>query len=167
MNAREIIAKVIEAAGHFKPTARIMGILTIGEAKLLADLADEGIESLRALVESEGLQDGEWWNVSHEWIGGANEKATQFAIKMLDRAGEVTDDTAPSCSLAEALERQELFVNQAVATWALELLWRLFRYGRVEWHGAFVNLASGRATPLPVDPEAWARMGAGKPRRPR
>lgn len=75
------------------------------------------------------------------------------------RTTKDADDAAPSCSLAEALERQELFINQAVSTLALELLWRLFRFGRIEWHGAFVNLASGRVQPLPVDPDIWARMG--------
>jgi PRTRC genetic system ThiF family protein len=65
----------------------------------------------------------------------------------------------PSCSLAQALERQELFVNQAVATPALQLLWQIFRYGRTTWCGAFVNLATGRVNPLPVDPEAWKRFG--------
>jgi PRTRC genetic system ThiF family protein len=81
------------------------------------------------------------------------------------RATKDTDDAAPSCSLAEALGRQELFINQAVATLALELLWRLFRFGRIEWHGAFVNLASGRVQPLPVDPEVWGRMGINPKRR--
>ena len=37
-------------------------------------------------------------------------------------AGDVKSDDAPSCSLAQALERQELFVNQAVVTSALQLL---------------------------------------------
>lgn len=69
------------------------------------------------------------------------------------------DDTAPSCSLAQALERQHLFVNQAVVTPALQLLWQIFRFGRTSWCGAFVNLASGRTTPLAVDPDAWARFG--------
>jgi PRTRC genetic system ThiF family protein len=69
------------------------------------------------------------------------------------------DDDGPSCSLAEALERQELFINQAVVTQALALLWMLFRFGRVSWHGSFVNLRTGRTQPLPVDPAAWARMG--------
>ena len=77
----------------------------------------------------------------------------QTAEKLLDR------DPAPSCSLAQALERQELFVNQAVVTPALELLWLLFRYGRTSWCGAFVNLRTGRMAPLPVDPEAWKRFG--------
>jgi len=69
------------------------------------------------------------------------------------------DDAAPSCSLAQALERQHLFVNQAVATVALQLLWQIFRFGKTSWHGAFVNLATGRTAPLPVDPKAWARFG--------
>jgi PRTRC genetic system ThiF family protein len=68
-------------------------------------------------------------------------------------------DQGPSCSLAQALERQELFVNQAVVTPALQLLWLVFRYGRTNWCGAFVNLKTGRMAPLPVDPEAWARFG--------
>jgi PRTRC genetic system ThiF family protein len=73
--------------------------------------------------------------------------------KRLDR------DNGPSCSLAQALERQELFVNQSVCTPALQLLWQIFRYGRLTWHGAFVNLTTGRMNPIPVDPQAWRRMG--------
>lgn len=75
------------------------------------------------------------------------------AEKILDR------QQGPSCSLAQALERQELFVNQSVVTPALQLLWLVFRYGRTNWCGAFVNLKTGRMAPLPVDPEAWARFG--------
>jgi len=76
------------------------------------------------------------------------------------RDGKAFDaDDAPSCSLAQALERQHLFVNQAVVTPALQLLWQIFRFGRTTWCGAFVNLATGRTTPLPVDPDAWERFG--------
>ncbi len=74
-------------------------------------------------------------------------------------AKKLDADDTPSCSLAEALERQHLFVNQAVVTPALQLLWQIFRAGRISWHGAFVNLATGRTTPLPIDPDAWARFG--------
>jgi PRTRC genetic system ThiF family protein len=72
---------------------------------------------------------------------------------------DIPEDNTPSCSMAEALSRQELFVNRAVSDWGLNLLWRLFRYGEIDYHGTFINLAAGRATPLPVDPEAWARFG--------
>ncbi len=60
------------------------------------------------------------------------------------------EDDTPSCGLAEALERQELFINQAVVTPALQLLWELFRHGRLTWHGAFINLRTGRMQPIQV-----------------
>lgn len=67
-------------------------------------------------------------------------------------------DSLPSCSAVEALERQEPFVNQTLAYQALAMLARLFRYGRLNYHGGFVNLQNGRTTPLPGDPRIWARM---------
>ena len=71
------------------------------------------------------------------------------------------EDSLPSCSAAEALERQEPFINQTLAASALAMLSRLFRYGRIAHHGAFYNVASGRMSSMPVDPEHW------KKRRPR
>ena len=71
------------------------------------------------------------------------------------------------CSLADALEKQSLFVNRGVSLYALNLLWELFRYGQIGYHGVFVNLKNARTTPLPVDPEAWARFGYPKPKRSR
>mgnify|MGYP001363870184 CR=1 FL=1 len=67
-------------------------------------------------------------------------------------------DKLPTCSAVEALERQEPFVNQTLAYQALAMLARLFRYGRLSYHGGFVNLASGRTSPLPVDPAVWQRI---------
>ena len=67
-------------------------------------------------------------------------------------------DKLPPCSALEALERQEPFVNQALAYQALAMLARLFRHGRLSYHGGFVNLRTGRTTPLAVDPVLWQRM---------
>ncbi len=67
------------------------------------------------------------------------------------------EDPLPSCSAAEALERQEPFVNQTLAASALAMLSRLFRYGRLEHYGAFYNAATGRMTVLPIDPVRWRR----------
>jgi PRTRC genetic system ThiF family protein len=69
-------------------------------------------------------------------------------------------DRLPPCSALEALERQEPFVNQTLAYQALAMLARLFRYGRLSYHGGFVNLQTGRTTSLPVDPIVWQRMRA-------
>lgn len=82
----------------------------------------------------------------------------EFFPEIVDPSLDGTDDT-PSCSLAQALEKQGLFVNRGVALYGLNLLWRLFRHGRIDHHGVFMNLATGRTAPLPVDPAAWERMG--------
>lgn len=98
------------------------------------------------------------WNEEHEAYTFRLPTVLElFPELATDRALDHND--APSCSLAQALERQHLFVNQAVVTPALQLLWQLFRFGRTTWCGAFVNLENGRTTPLPVDPQAWARFG--------
>lgn len=60
------------------------------------------------------------------------------------------EDNTPSCGLAAALDKQELFINQAVVTPALNVLWEFFRYGRLTWYGAFINLRTGNMRPLQV-----------------
>ena len=60
-----------------------------------------------------------------------------------------TDDT-PSCSLAEALEKQDLFINSTLAQAGCSLLWQLFRNGMTNNRGCFVNLRDFRTSPLPV-----------------
>lgn len=60
-----------------------------------------------------------------------------------------TDDL-PSCSLAEALERQDLFINSALAQMGCSLLWQLFRNGFTTHRGCFLNLGEFRAAPLPL-----------------
>jgi PRTRC genetic system ThiF family protein len=71
---------------------------------------------------------------------------------------EAGEDPLPSCSAAEALERQEPFINQVLATSALAMLARLFRYGTLTHHGAFYNAATGRMSVLGVDPDLWKRV---------
>lgn len=71
------------------------------------------------------------------------------------------EDDTPSCGLAEALERQELFINQAVVTPALSILWEFFRHGRLTWHGAFVNLRTGSMRPLLVKEPTTAADAPG------
>ena len=67
------------------------------------------------------------------------------------------DDGQPSCSAATALERQEPFINSTLAQHALALLARLFRYGEFNYHGGFINLATGAASVLKIDPQCWKR----------
>ena len=78
------------------------------------------------------------------------------------------DDRAqrqPSCSAAESLTRQWLPINRLVADVAQSLLWMLFRQGRLEQHGAFVDLATLSVQPLRSDPKVWAGFGWRHPSR--
>ncbi|BAI96665.1 thiazole biosynthesis adenylyltransferase ThiF [Sphingobium sp. TA15] len=62
----------------------------------------------------------------------------------------LADDDAPSCSVAEALERQSLFVNRVLASHALALLFDLLGRGSIGHAGGFLNLAGGQAVPIPL-----------------
>lgn len=68
---------------------------------------------------------------------------------------DLDEGDGPSCSAVEALTRQAPFVNQVLANHGLALLSRLFRYGRIDHHGGYVNLATGRVLPRAV-PDAVA-----------
>lgn len=57
-------------------------------------------------------------------------------------------DTGPSCSLAEALGKQDLFINSTLTQLAAGLLWKLFREGKVNYHGAFLNLETLNVAPI-------------------
>ena len=67
---------------------------------------------------------------------------------LLDTA-DATDNT-PSCSLAEALTKQDLFINSTLANMGSSLLWQLFREGMLFNRGFFLNLHNFRAQPLKV-----------------
>jgi PRTRC genetic system ThiF family protein len=75
----------------------------------------------------------------------------------------VPEDDTPSCSLAEALERQELFINQAVVTQGLAILWEFFRHARLTWCGAFINLKTGNVRPIVVPPAATSNSTESDP----
>jgi len=50
------------------------------------------------------------------------------------------EDATPTCSLAESLGRQELYINSMVATTCSQMLWQAFRHGGLDYRGAFINL---------------------------
>lgn len=63
------------------------------------------------------------------------------------KVSELEDDT-PSCSLAEALEKQDLFINSTLAQMGSSLFWNLFRNGLTENRGFFLNLKNFTAQPI-------------------
>lgn len=69
----------------------------------------------------------------------------------------IAEDDAPSCSVAEALERQSLFVNRVLASHALALLFDLLGRGSIGHAGAFINLATSQVVPITLPRPAGDR----------
>jgi PRTRC genetic system ThiF family protein len=63
------------------------------------------------------------------------------------KQSETQDDT-PSCSLAEAMEKQDLYINSVLAQMGSSLLWNLFRNGLTENRGFFLNLKNFHSQPI-------------------
>lgn len=82
---------------------------------------------------------------------------TELYPEILDAS--IADDNTPSCSVRMSLATQGLFVNDAVVTFASQLLYRLFSQGRLSVHGAVINLDTLRTAPIEVKPEVWKRFG--------
>lgn len=70
--------------------------------------------------------------------------------RMVKYAGVKEDDSGPSCSLAEALEKQDLFINSTLAQLGCNILWKMFRHGMIGHHGLYLNLETMKVNPIPV-----------------
>jgi PRTRC genetic system ThiF family protein len=56
----------------------------------------------------------------------------------------------PSCSMAEALFKQDLFINKIMATYATQMMWSLLKDFYITYRGLFVNLETMRSSPIPL-----------------
>lgn len=66
-----------------------------------------------------------------------------------DEFPDITGDPdEPSCSLAESIGKQDLFINKIMATYASNMLWQLFREYRVNYRGLYVNLETMMTKPI-------------------
>ena len=54
------------------------------------------------------------------------------------------------CSYADKLQEQSLFINDALSSMAVHCLYELLVNKKIKYHGAFVNLETGRTNPLPI-----------------
>lgn len=64
-----------------------------------------------------------------------------------------------SCSHEAAIAKQDFGINDTVAQVMSQLVWQLIRYGELESHGAIINIANFKQSPLPVQPDVWAMFG--------
>ncbi len=79
-----------------------------------------------------------------------------------DPATKETD--TPSCSVAEALEKQDLFINEQIVMQAATLLWELFSKRMVRYSIVYINVRDFAINAVPIQLEAWKRLGIHYPR---
>lgn len=73
-------------------------------------------------------------------------------MKTVDELFDLTqlndDDSGPSCSLAEALRKQDLFINSTLCQLGSTLMWKLFTDGMVNYNGIYLNLSTMASAPI-------------------
>lgn len=69
-------------------------------------------------------------------------------IDLFPNITEQPEDDEPSCSIAEALNRQDLFINSTIAQYGLALLWKLLREAFITFQGMFLNLQTFQTNPI-------------------
>lgn len=92
-------------------------------------------------------------------LGNASKHTALHLPNVCDLYPELAtlDDTdRPSCSAAEALHHQDLFVNALLAEAGVSLLWKLLRHGQTDSHGVLIDVREPSVEPLWIDPAAWA-----------
>lgn len=63
-----------------------------------------------------------------------------------EQKDEKTD--GPSCSLAEALNKQDLLINRIVGNYACHTLWTMFREAKLFYKGIYINLKTLQTNPI-------------------
>jgi len=145
---------------------RAPGAVDIGKADILISCVDTASarRAIGAAMAGEKPVPAYWLDLGNRTsdgqylIGCPGHLSSTDAARLptvLDYFPEIADeslaeDDAPSCSVAEALERQSLFVNRVLASHALALLYDLLGRGSIGHAGAFINLASGQSIAIPL-----------------
>ena len=76
-----------------------------------------------------------------------------IATELLDLAHTDETESGPSCSMAEALSRQDLFINSTLVQAGASLLWSLLTDLAIDTQGFFLNLDEYRMAPVKVKKE--------------
>lgn len=71
------------------------------------------------------------------------------ADEMFDLSNVDEADSGPSCSLAEAMRKQDLFINSTLCQLGSALLWKLFT-GIIDTQGCFLNLDTMKVNPIAI-----------------
>jgi PRTRC genetic system ThiF family protein len=85
-------------------------------------------------------------------IGDKTKEPLKNVVQLLPNLKKVKEkDLGPSCSLTQALNKQDLFINSTLANLGLALLWKLFREGRIRHQGCYLNLDTMIVNPIKIE----------------
>lgn len=70
--------------------------------------------------------------------------------ELFDLKSVKDSDQGPSCSLAEALTKQDLYINSSIANVGMALLWKMFSVGILDIQGAYLNLTTMQMNPIRI-----------------
>lgn len=73
------------------------------------------------------------------------------ATEMFDFSKVNEKNNGPSCSLAEALSKQDLFINSTLANIGMALMWKMFTKGVLDIQGAYLNLDTMKVNPIKIE----------------
>ncbi len=82
-----------------------------------------------------------------------SKEETSAALKCVDELFDLRnvkdEDSGPSCSLAEALRKQDLFINSTLAQFGCNIFWKLFS-GSIDNHGVYLNIKNQKTNPITI-----------------
>lgn len=82
---------------------------------------------------------------------------TEIYPEILDES--IPEDDVPSCSTAEAIAKQSLFINELVVGHASNLLWQGIHEGRITHPILYINSHDHLVHPVGIDPAFYRRKG--------
>ena len=88
-----------------------------------------------------------------------NENRLPNVYDLYNELETMEEDNEPSCSLAEAIQTQDLYINRCLADAGVNILWQLLRTGEIDHHGVFIDLKTSENKPLKINKDVWEFMG--------
>lgn len=75
-------------------------------------------------------------------------KSLKTVTKLFNLSKVHEKESGPSCSLAAALNKQDLFINSTLAQLGCALLWKLLSTGSIDYQGLYLNLDTMKVNPI-------------------
>lgn len=83
--------------------------------------------------------------------GGVRQRQLKNVVRFFPQLKRIKEEKqGPSCSLAEALEKQDLFINSTLAQFGCAMIWKLIREGCIRYQGCYLNLETLSVNPIKV-----------------